>query len=165
MSRPLERKDWVNAKRRYLYSDISYEKLAKEIGISKAGLLNGFKREFPQTDWKARKAEQKKIRESEKLAKIKESGDIERIKINNAVDVTDSKHLELINFLLDKALVECEEGTLKAKSIKDIIELMNMHRTISNKRTSKDRVIIIKPEQPEDVDPLPEIIEGEFEEV
>ena len=35
----------------------------------------------------------------------------------------DDKHLGLINLLLDKALQEFENGTLKAKSIKDKISL------------------------------------------
>ena len=161
--KPLERQQWVNAKRRYLHTDITYENLGKEYGIGRQGMMNGLKREFPKVDFSARKEEEKLKRETKKVAEIKEKGAIKRIKRENDLDATDDKHLDLINLLLDQALAECEEGTLKAKSIKDIIQLMDMHRTIQNKRTTGDRVITIKAEMPEDLEMLPEVIDGEFE--
>jgi len=163
--KPLERRQWVNAKHRYLHSDITYAELAKDMGIGRQGLMSGLSREFPNIDWKARKKEERDKRETKKIADIKERGDIKRVKLNMDLDATDDKHLDLINLLLDQALQECEEGTLKAKSIKDIIQLMDMHRAISHKRTTKDRVITIRAEKPEDFEALPEIIDGEFEEI
>ncbi len=162
-TKPLERQQWVKAKHRYLYTDITYEALGKEIGLSRQGIMAGLRREFPKVDFKARKIEEAKKREAKKIAGIKERGDIKRVKLNMDLDATDDKHLDLINLLLDQALQECEEGTLKAKSIKDIIALMDMHRTIQNKRTTNDRVITIKAEAPEEFEPLPEIIDGEYE--
>ena len=162
-SKPLERQQWVNAKRKYLYTDITYEQLAEEIGIGRQGIMAGLRREFPKVDFKARKIEETAKRKAKKVEEIKEKGNIKRIKRENDLDATDDKHLDLINLLLDQALAECEEGTLKAKSIKDIIQLMDMHRTIQNKRTTGDRVITIKAEMPEDLEMLPEVIDGEFE--
>ena len=162
-TKPLQRDQWIKAKHRYLYNDISYANLAKEMGIGRQGLMTGLRREFPKTDFKARKIEETERREAKKVAKIKEKGEIERLSDDLDLDATDDKHLELINLLLDQALTECENGTLKAKSIKDIIQLMDMHRVIKNKRSTRDRVITIKAEAPIDYKPLPQIIDGEFE--
>ena len=164
-AKPIERKQWVSIKHRYLYTDSTYEQIADDIGRSRQTLMRGLKREFPKVNWKVRKEEERLKRETANIAKIKENGQIKRLKLDSDIDATDDKHLELINLLLDRALDECEAGTLKAKSIKDIIALMDMDRTIKNKRTTGDRVITIRAEIPEDYEPLPEIIDGEFEEI
>ena len=160
---PLERKDWVGIKRKYLHSDRTHQDLATEYGISRQGVIGGLKREFPKVDWKVRKAEEKLKRDALVVSKSHEKGEIARLQLEGKVDATDEKHLDLINLLLDNALEECENGTLKAKSIRDIIDLMNMHRTIHDKRTTNDTVITIRAEKPDDIEQLPEIVEAECE--
>ena len=162
-TKALQRDQWIKAKHRYLYNDISYANLAKEMGIGRQGLMTGLRREFPKTDFKARKIEETKRREAKKVAKIKEKGEIKRLTDDLDLDATDDKDLEFINLLLDQAMVKCENGTLQVKNIKDIAGLINLRRTIQHKRTTNDRVITIQAEAPIDYKPLPEIIDGEFE--
>ena len=164
-NKPIERKQWINIKHRYIYTDATYDQIANDISRSRQTIMAGLRREFPKVDWKVRKEEERLKRETKNVAKIKEQGDIQRIKRQDSLDDVDDRHLDLINGLLDQAFLECENGTLKAKSIKDIMELINMERTIKNKRTTNDRVITIKAEKPEGYEELPEIVDAEFEEI
>jgi len=168
----LERKDWVNAKRKYLYTDISYDALAREIGISRQGIMRGFKRVFPKVNFPERKAEEKLKRDNlaiEKQAEKRVASELQAAASKDrevaVVDAMDKRHLSIITRALDMAEESLENGTLKPKDIKDIKELVNLERMIADKRTTNDKVIIIKAEIPDDVEPLPEIIEGDFDEV
>jgi len=161
----MERKDWASAKHKYLYSDRTHQDIADEYGISRQAVINGFKRNFPKIDWKVRKAEEKAKRESAKLSKAQEKSDIAKLKFDNKLDAVDEKHLDLIDMLLTQAMEATENGTIQPKNIKDIIELVKIHREINHKMASKTEVIVIRAEKPEEFEELPEVLDGEFEEV
>ena len=159
----MESKDWISAKHKYIYTDKSYTELAKDYGVNRLTMMNGLKRNFPQTDFRGRKAEESEKRRAGKLAKAGEKREIAKLKFDNKVDAMDEKHLAIINLALDDALDSLQQGSLRAKDIKDIKELINLERAIANKRTTNDRVIVIRAEKPEDFEPLPEVMDGEFE--
>jgi len=161
--RSLERRQWVSIKHKYLFTDATYDRLAAEYGVSRQGILYGLRREFPKTDFKARKIEETSRRKANKLAKVEEKGLISKLSFDNATDAMDEKHLSIINLALDDAMVSLQSGNLKAKDIKDIKELINLERLIADKRTTNDRVIVVRAEKPEDYSELPEVIDGEFE--
>ena len=157
------RKDWIDVKRKYIYTDLSYDQLAKNVGMSRIGLMSGLKREFPNVDLQKRKREEKAKRNVAKLEKKEEKRVAKRLRINSAVDEMDERHLDIVNKALDMALESLENDTLRPKDIKDIKELINLERLISDKRTTNDRVIVVRAEKPDDINPLPEVIDGEFE--
>ncbi len=159
----IQRDQWLEAKRKYIYTDVTQSDIAKELGITRQGVILGFKREFPGVDLTARKKFEKSRKLRASVEKKKDRRQIEKLRVGSAIDEMDERHLSLINHALDLAQDSLENGTLKPKDIKDIKELVNMERMIANKRTSGDKVIIIRPEQPEDVG-LP-VIDAEYEEL
>ena len=168
----LSKHDWVNAKRRYIYTDISYSALASDVGMGRQGMMAGFKRIFPKVDFQKRKEEERIKREAiaaERQAEKRVGQELQATAVEDSItaanDVMDSRHLEFITLAFDKAIIDLRNGVLKAKDIKDIKDLVNLERLINNKRTTNDRVIVIKAERPDVIDSLPEIIDAEFEEV
>jgi len=159
----MDKKDWVAAKRRYIYSDATMGEIARDFGITRQGLSSGFQRQFPGTDLQKRKREESAKRNSLIAEKAEEKRQIARLRFEDKLDTVDENHLEIINLLLETALEDLRKGTLKAKSIKDIIDAMNMHRTILNKRRSTDKVIVLGLEKPEEFEQLPEVVDGKCE--
>ena len=158
----LEKKDWLNAKRHYIYTDATMKETAERYGISRQALSTGFRRNFPGTDFQSRKQEESEKRAIREADKIEEKRQVAKVRLEDKLDIIDEDHLELIKLLLEGALNEARSGQLKAKSIKDIVSLIDMDRTIRDKHRSTDKVVVIRAEKPE-MPKVAEILDGECE--
>lgn len=161
----MDRRKWIEAKNSYIYSDMTKTAIAKKYGISRQALINGFNREFPGVDLLSRKREEKAKREAMKAERREERRIEKESAFRDKVVAMDEKHLRIINLALDRALEELENGTLKAKSINDIKELINMERRINEQLTSDDKIIIVGLPDSGNNNGIPDVIDCEYEEL
>jgi len=158
MVRNLHREDFIKIKRWYVNTDVKMSEICAKYKKSKESVWAGLHRHFPKYDFVFEKARVAK----EKLAKASEVREIDKLQLAGDIDKMDERHLELLNIVLTKAEEEINSGELKAKTMRDLKDLIDLERLIMGKRTSRDKIIVIKAMQP-DKPELPEITDAVFE--
>ena len=154
---------WVKIKHKYLYTGATYDSIARSYNTTRQRIMRNLFSRFPNVDFKKRKEEERVKREKLSISNAEEKRVARELRVANVEDAMDRKHLDVINQALDMAMASLNNGTLKPKDIKDVKDLINLERDIAGKAKSVDKVIIISPEYAEY--DLPEIIDGDFEEI